>query len=137
MAAVLLTLPEFLSMAGRRGFAVGKHDCMLFAADWVLARTGRDPAAAWRNVYDSPEGADVLVAEAGSITRLINGALASVGWRPTSDPQRGDVVLCEMAGHTEPVAAIVADHRMAVLTRRGLALWPARQILAAWTPAHG
>lgn len=55
-------LLRFVEGRTRRRFAWGRHDCALFAADWVKAATGEDPAAWFRGRYASDaEAAAALV----------------------------------------------------------------------------
>lgn len=46
-------LALYITRVAREGFAWGRHDCAVFAAGGVEAVTGTDPAAAWRERYDS------------------------------------------------------------------------------------
>lgn len=76
-------------------FKWGEHDCCLFAADAVLAMTGRDPAAAERGTYDSAAGALQLLAELGGLA-----AVAARAGEPITPLQAtvGDVGLVNVNG---------------------------------------
>lgn len=131
MAALLST---FLSAAARRGFARGEHDCMLFAADWVRTLTGKDPAAAFRKLYDSAEQANDIIARAGGAEDIIDECLTPLGWRKVSPAAAGDVVLVDPPGHAEQAAGVMVDsRRAALLSKRGVVIWPL-PIIAAWRP---
>lgn len=58
-------LAEFVAERRGRPFAWGEHDCCLLAADWVLAATGTDLAAAWRGRYRTALEAARLARETG------------------------------------------------------------------------
>lgn len=106
-------LSPFVRARARTPFRWGRHDCALFAADWILESTGHDPAAWFRGRYE-----DALTAQAalrdflaergvkisGEADLSENGFLfshylESVAWEILGRPldcvlsaQRGDVV---------------------------------------------
>jgi hypothetical protein len=107
---------------------------MLFAADWALALTGRDPAAAWRGTYCSKEEAIVIIHEAGGMMHLMHRALGLCGWAPAPGDE-GDIALVRRSHHADPAAAVcVSRQRVALLTRRGLVVSHC-PIMDAWR--HG
>lgn len=75
----------------------GRQDCLLFMADWVEARTGRDPAARWRGRYATQTGAVRLILRAGGLTGLVREGLDVVGWREAPVPRRGQIGLVKSA----------------------------------------
>lgn len=84
-------LAQTLQAAMTRPFSWGEHDCCLFAADCVLAMTGVDLAAEFRDTYHSATGAKkAILARADSLTALIDEMLPRADVRLV---QRGDVVL--------------------------------------------
>jgi uncharacterized protein DUF6950 len=120
-------LAEFLSAALARDFAWGRHDCMLFAADWALALTGRDPAAPWRGTYSDEAGARAIIQASGGPIKMVQDALDGCGWsRVLTIPNReGDIVLCLPPHHSEPMAGIItASGRVALQMHGGLVVWP-------------
>jgi hypothetical protein len=129
-------LAVFLSRAASRGFVWGTHDCMLFAADWALALTGSDPAAAWRGTYNNEATARELMIDCGGAHALMGQALAAIGWHPVcGDRQAGDIVLADPPRHAAPSAGVVSHNgRVALLTRRGLVFWPSPML---WAWRHG
>jgi len=132
MAALLLS--EYLSDAAKRGFAWGRCDCILFACDWAARKTGIDPAAPWRG-YASEDEARAIITENGSVMDLLDRGLRAAGWMRTNAAKPGDIVCVRPKGHPEDVAGIATiGGRMALLTARGLVLWPL-QPKAVWT--HG
>lgn len=50
-------LLRFIELRAKRRFKWGRHDCALFAADWVKLATGEDPAAWFRKRYAGASGA--------------------------------------------------------------------------------
>ena len=55
MADRLSDLARFLREASRKAFRPGRHDCALFAADWLVFIDGPDLAASWRGDYRTLE----------------------------------------------------------------------------------
>jgi hypothetical protein len=130
-------LRQYLSEAARQGFAWGKRDCMLFAADWVLLRTGADPAAAWRGRYHDETTARALLDAAGGPVPAMEAGLASCAYVRRAQPAPGDVVLARVPGHPDPIAGLcVTAGRTALLSARGLVVWPLAA-LGQWGPANG
>mgnify|MGYP000927317090 CR=1 FL=1 len=128
-------LSNFLSAAAARGFAWGTHDCMLFAADWARARTGSDPAAAWRGTYQTEAEAMQLVAQAGGLAALMGRALEACGWRKGEAAGPGDVgvYLVPTPNGRRPVAGICGLHGQgAFVTKRGIAVARINPV-EAWT----
>lgn len=112
-----------------RAAARADHDlarvCMLWAADWVVAVTGRDPAADWR---EPASWRDRL--HAFEVERVARETMAARGFAETATPKRGDVgVVMTRSGAT---AAICLGARWAALAPAGVAVasWP---ILVAWS----
>jgi len=130
-------LSRFLSAAATRGFAWGRHDCMLFAADWAKALTGVDPAAGWRGTYLDETEARAVLSAAGGPEAQMHRALKRCGWRRigAGPAAPGDIALAVPPRHADACAGIVAQSgRVALLTRGGLVVWPI-PVLAAWR--HG
>lgn len=70
----------------------GKTDCGMRVADYVLAQTGKDPAAEMRGQYSNfDECVDMILGRWGSILEMARYGFESVGLRPTNHPQNGDV----------------------------------------------
>lgn len=65
----------FASSRRAMPFAWGSNDCSLFAADAVLAITGRDLAADLRGTYDSARGASRILHERGGMRAIATAAL--------------------------------------------------------------
>lgn len=87
-----MTLHDFLALEHEfRWGGVKGDDCMTFAASWVEACTGIDPAAEFRGTYDTQEGAEELIAAHGGLVALAGRQLAAVGAKRVQNPQSGDV----------------------------------------------
>lgn len=86
--AALLT--RFIEERRRMPFAWGSNDCCLFAADWVLASTGRDLAFEYRGQYATALGALRFVQSAGGV----EGLVARAGGRRIDQKlaRRGDII---------------------------------------------
>jgi hypothetical protein len=67
-------LTRYIEERRRMPFAWGSNDCCLFAADWVLAATGRDLAAEYRGQYETALGALRFVKSAGGVEGLVEKA---------------------------------------------------------------
>ena len=118
-------LASFLSEAGRRGFARGRNDCMLFAADWAQRLTGEDPAAAFRNVYDNAEAANAILQEYCCARAITASLLEPLGWRRVDAQRAGDIAIVMPPTLAEEIAAVCVDaRRVALLSVRGLVVWP-------------
>lgn len=113
-------------------FAWGCQDCCLFAADAVLAITGRDPAAAWRGCYADEAGAEALLAAAGGLETLAQAVLARFGAAecPPALAQRGDVVLARL-GNADGLGVVLGQD-IAAPALRGLAFLPFAAARRAW-----
>lgn len=141
MVDLLTRLGAFLNRAAAQRHDWGRSDSMLLIADWMLAATGRDPAAPWRGRYSSPLGAARIIRRAGGKAALLDDGFARVGCAlsvPPKDARCGDVGLVPArttAGRIEPVGAIRSGSCWVVRTPRGLLAGPAEAI-AAWRPTE-
>lgn len=127
-----LRLAALLSEARNRPFEWGAHDCMLFAADAVVALTGRDPAAEYRGAYDSALGASRIADPFGGYAGLIDHCLAGIGSRlgNMKFAQRGDIAL--IGTGNGPAAGVVIGSRVAAPVETGWALHPLNAALVVW-----
>lgn len=113
-------LADYLRAAAGESFDRRERNCMFWVADWVLARTGFDPAADWRGADFTFDGFAVMS----------TAEQAMLFFPETSQPRRGDVgVILTSGGAT---AAIFTGTRWAALAPRGLMVG-ASQCLKAWT----
>ena len=101
-------LSELVTRAHALPFAWGSHDCCLWAADAVVALTGRDPAIDLRGLYFDEFGAYRALRAVGGLL----GAGQRTGRRLTNPrfALDGDV-------------AIVSDGRLPMLAVRSADVW--------------
>jgi hypothetical protein len=78
-----------------RPFAWGSQDCGLFAADGVLAITGRDPAADLRGRYKTEQGAARVIKRLGGLGSIAAARFGAEVWPALAQP--GDVGLLVLA----------------------------------------
>lgn len=133
-------LGAFLDEAATWRVSMGARDCMLFPADWVLAVTGRDPAAKWRGHYKTEIGAARIIRREGGEIELMRRGMISVGCTEIAPDaaQPGDtgIVLRPTAKGIMPTGAVLSRQGWAVLSNAGL--WASQGgALAAWRPPHG
>jgi len=113
-------------------YEFGEHDCILFAANCVLAMTGRDPAEDIRGRYKTEIGAARIIKNAGfeNLGDMIADRLPEI--KPT-EARRGDVVLCD--GPDGEFAAMVVGKTCVGPGRDGLLHVPLSQALRAYRVA--
>ena len=87
----LQQLLAFIASRKDAPYAWGSNDCCLFAADAIVAMTGTDLAAKLRGTYSNEEGAYKIIADHGSLAKLITSFLGT----PLGPlcARRGDIVL--------------------------------------------
>lgn len=136
-------LRAYLRWVAREPLSYGVHDCLLgLMGGWVLAETGRDPAAPFRGRYRTEIGAYRLIRRAGGMIALVDEGLAAVGIDRTVNPALGDVGLVEVGTSRGPelVGAIRTSVGWASLKQpRGIKVGQPR-CAAAWAVpelAHG
>lgn len=128
-------LDAFLRANRRRRFSYGSWDCCLFACDAILAMTGTDIGAAYRNAYRSRHGARCAIAEATGGVSVLDAAesvTAAFGMPSVAVPEarRGDLaVIPRPRGFS---AGIVTGPGIAVLTRIGISELPIGRACRAW-----
>lgn len=115
--------------AGRsKPFVWGSHDCVLFAADVVLALTGEDLAAQWRGQYDSAETALRAIHKGGGLITMAADALGEPV--PVLSARRGDVVLYR--DERGPSLGICLDRKCAFTGVDGLTFKSLKECEQAW-----
>jgi len=91
-------LHAFLLGRAEAGFAWGRNDCFLFAADAILAMTGVDIADVFRGKYATALGAKRLIRRVtggGTVAEVAEWCAARHGLAELAHPlcaQRGDLV---------------------------------------------
>ena len=108
-------LGEYLAQTEAKTFRYGQHDCALFAARWVLARTDKDLTLGIRHT-SLRDGIQQL--RAVGFESHIDVAAAHLEEVPPLMARRGDIAAVgKMLG-------IVTGERIALLKRRGLTTVP-------------
>ncbi|SDI95698.1 DUF6950 family protein [Salipiger marinus] len=111
-------------------FAWGAADCIISVCDYLLDRTGIDPAAPWRGSYCTPEGAEAICLRHGAALGLMRHGMARAGFVP-GEPVPGAAVVVDMFGHEITGIFLGGRQTMLRLEGRGLVDWPA-PVLEAW-----
>ncbi|TPM41536.1 hypothetical protein [Mesorhizobium sp. B2-3-4] len=119
-----MTLQEYIRLPHR--WRWGFTDCTLFAADWVVEATGKDPGADLRGTYFDAEGAAMVLRAAGGVERLVDKKLRALGFAGTDEPRDGDIgIVLAMAGFdaagavVKEIPAIRFGPLWAVMSARG------------------
>jgi hypothetical protein len=72
----LVTPEAYIRATAGRSFAWGRHDCVLWVADYVMCRAGWDPAEAVRGRYASRFEAHRILRAAGGLRAWMRAAMA-------------------------------------------------------------
>lgn len=130
-----LLLSAFLREKRKADFVWGENDCLLLAADGVLAITGSDPAAQWRRKYASKEEAVELLKAHGGVRGIITEGLGIEPHHEIMKAMRGDVAMINTPeGHA---AGIVDDSGQFIAAPnyggKGLVRVPLAAALKIWS----
>lgn len=128
-------LAAFIEARRHQPFVWGRHDCCLFACDWVVEATGWDPAADFRGRYDSRAGAlralrDIGGGTLADTTAAIAARVAALPYEHPLKAQRGDLALVDMA--CGPSLAVVAGGHLVGAGPAGLLDLPLTDARRAW-----
>lgn len=128
-------LAAFIDDRMYRPFAWGRNDCVLFAADAVLAITGHDFAAKSNRLYRTAQGAVAVLRRLGvvDVAALAEKALSGpqrVAATRVSFARRGDVGLTELDGRK--MLAIAGSGIWMGPGGDGMAFVKPERILRAW-----
>jgi hypothetical protein len=121
-------LDAAIDSARVKPFAWGGHDCALFAADVVLAITGKDFGAQWRGSYHSAAQAMRRLRPHGGLPGLVTKVLGDPV--KTEQAMRGDVVL--MCGEQGPTLGICLGANCAFTGLEGLVFVTLRECEQVW-----
>lgn len=127
-----LLLSRFLRVRREMPFAWGSNDCLIFAADCVLALAGVDPAERWRGYATEAEAAAILAAN-GGVNALIADGLGHKGQRNMLTARRGDIVTMKLDGRL--TAGVVDDSgtRIASVAEKGMTRLPLTKAWRIWS----
>ncbi len=112
---------------------MGRLDCGLMLADWVLLETGRDPAARIRGLYQTQDQGCALL-RTKHMPIAFGRAFRAVGLRQTSMPAYGDICMIELGGS---VRGAIRTRGFAVLANgAGVSRVVSARLVVAWS-LHG
>ncbi len=104
-ASDLMDIQRFIRLPHRfRWGGVGGDDCMTFAASWVQARLGVDPAADLRGTYSTRLDAMTIIDRHGGYTGFMDAHLLPLGLRRIAGDEEvstGDIGLVSMEAADE------------------------------------
>lgn len=86
-------LPIFLRAAASTPWRWSESDCVMWLANWIKARRGVDPGAAFRGAYHDALSCAELLRQRGGPRRHISDCGAPFGIIETAEPERGDIGL--------------------------------------------
>lgn len=125
-------LKAFLFRSMREPFVWGEGDCALWAASWILLRTGTDPAGELRGSYHDRRGCYRIIRHYGNLLNLADEMAKRVNIFRTNSPAVGDVA-CGIPRNGVHTMMIVGEGGEMFLkdAPRGIARM-AVPVLAAW-----
>ena len=116
-------LSAYVATCARTPYALGSHDCALFAAGAVDAVTGTDPAAKWRGAYRSKEGGLRALKRAGYSDHIEATAAVLPEIHPAFAAE-GDIAYVSDAATGQTALGVVQGELVYVLREDGLGLLP-------------
>jgi hypothetical protein len=127
---ILADLARHQRIGNTTPFALGKMDCSLFAADWVLMQTGVDLAAGWRGQYSTEAEYKRLLSAEGNLVRVAARAMKKIRARqiPPAEAEPGDIGIIV----TEKGPALAIRGQMAWLAKTGDQLSSTPHASFAW-----
>lgn len=130
MTSLLHDLAVHQRIGNTTPFDLGKMDCSLWAADWVLLRTGLDPAASWRGAYRTEREYMRLLLAEGGLVRVAARAMKRIGARliPPVEARPGDIGIIV----TEKGPALAVRGQLAWLAKTGDQLSSTPNASFAW-----
>ncbi|MCF6267638.1 MAG: hypothetical protein L3J57_13995 [Desulfuromusa sp.] len=111
-------------------FQWGENDCLMFVSDMVLAVTGIDYAADYRDLYTDEDAANNIMLQLtpeGTVTGIIDLFFDRI---PVLQASRGDLVA--RPSHPSPAAGICAGGGCYFVGPDGLFKWPLQSCITAW-----
>lgn len=130
MSSLLSALATHQRVGNTTPFVLGRMDCSLWAADWVLRQTGIDPAASWRGAYGTEREYMRLLLSEGGLVRVAARAMTRLGARRVApaDAQPGDVGIIV----TEKGPALAIRGQLAWMAKTGDQLCTTPDASFAW-----
>jgi hypothetical protein len=124
-------LDDFIASNMDRPFEWGRHDCCLFAADWVLELTGIDHAKAFRGQYSTGFGASKKLLPFGGVVGVFDASEAITHIR-TGYAGRGDLVAAKIGERGEIGVGVCLGSRSAFVGMDGIYFMQTHKITNAW-----
>ena len=84
-------LTTFLRLAAAQPFEFGSWDCAMTLANWVMERTGEDPAPMLRGTYGTEEAWQAIVRREGGLIPLVEALAFGAGLKRVTVPKEGDI----------------------------------------------
>lgn len=131
-----MTLGEYLQSLGGKRRDAARHDCATLPSDWAVIQGFADPMAKWRAAYDSEEGAEQLIADAGGLLAMFEEGYRDIPLRIGAS-HVGDVAVLSILG--AQAGSIFTGERWAFVGERGIGFspMPDRAILKVWAVGRG
>lgn len=124
-----------LEAAGRSGFDWATNNCVSMCCDCVLAMTGEDPGAAYRDTFSDEASAMAIVAASGDLFDFIANLLGEAPMDNPAYAKDGDIWVVDIA--SGPLAGIGVHSSIWCLSDAGFVRIPRRLALslrsAAWS----
>ena len=117
MSSLLADLARHHRVGNTTPFVLGRMDCSLWAADWVLQQTGVDLAAGWRGQYTTRAEYLRLLNAEGGLVRVADRAMRRICAKRIHpvDAQPGDIGIIV----TEDGPALAVRGQIAWLAKTG------------------
>lgn len=130
-------LAQYLIANRATPFKYGSFDCCLFACNAILAMTGTDPAATFRNKYTSRAQAYAAIkAQAGtaSVLAITEAITTKLGMPPVplGRAQRGDLAIIQRPSDYSLGIVGMDGTTVIVCAENGLGRVPLTTALKAW-----
>lgn len=124
-------LSNYIKKQQAKPFVWGEHDCALFAANWLLERTGRNIARQLRGCYCSEQSSIDHIQQLGYVD--LSDAVHGLLGKPIKHVklvQRGDIALLDSPQGI--ACGIVCADGVVALSHRCLITVPLSHVVAAW-----
>jgi hypothetical protein len=112
-----------------KAFVWGEHDCVLWAANALIAITGHDPAEEFRGQYSTALGAARILEQAGGMEALVSKQLEREPV-PAAFANVGDILL--VMQEDRPMLAVCNGETMFAPGLEGLVSLPTLSAVKAW-----
>jgi len=96
-------LAEFITERRLLPYVWGSNDCVLFAADWVVAVTDIDPLGDLRGTWHNEEEAMVALEAQGGLVAAMDARFPR---KQKEFAQRGDIVMLKITADQQPSLAV-------------------------------